>query len=143
MNTWSGLIFSSGTITADGDSGWLDLADILGYAGAAGLGKAPAFKRAVVRCVPAGHAGDETNALDLNVAWDVDGDGDLKIHDFTGIDANNTAETVIIPGEDSVAAMFTATSYLPGLIPNWWKFTWDLGGTTPSVSFAVYASLEW
>ena len=139
--TWSGEIFDSGTITVDGNSGWLNIENIIGKAGAA-VGKAPAFKRAVVRCVPAGHSGAETNALDLNVAWDAAGDGDLKIHDFTGIDVNNTAETVIIPGEDSVAAMFTATSYLPGLIPNWWKFTWDLSATT-SVSFKIYASLEW
>ena len=143
MGSWSGLIYSSGTIEADSDSGWLNLENILGHAGAAGLGKSPAFPRVVVRLVPSDLASDETLDLDLNIGWDVDGAGDLKIHDFTQVTSSNAAETVIIPGEDSEAAMFAATSYLPGLVTNWWKFTWTLGGTTKSMAFSVYASFEW
>ena len=153
---WTGTIYTSATLGANGNSGWLDLRDIAGFtsgvvtptAGTAYqvLGtRVPSggFDRALLRMVPEALAGDETLDLDLNIGWDAAGAGDLKIHDFTQVTNTNVVETLIVPGEDSEAATFTATSYLPGPILPFWKLAWTVGGTTKAMNFTLYGCLVW
>jgi len=145
---WSGLIYDSGTIVASGDSGYLNVRDdLIGIGGAAEtLNEASAFDRVSLLFVPAGLATDETLDLDWNVAWTAAGVGDIKAHDFTQVTNTNAVERVIAPGGES-SGMFLAEpavgSFLPGLVPPFWKFLWTLGGTTKSMSFSVYAFLSW
>ena len=132
MAAWSGLVYQAGTLTGNGNSGWLKLPLL-------------AVENAIVRLVPADLATDETLDLDLNVAWDSSGSGDVKIHDFTQVDSNNTAENVILPGEDSVGILWkelgTNAGILGAPMPPYWKLTWTLGGSTKSMTFALYATL--
>ena len=60
--------------------------------------------------MPADLATDETLDIDLNIAFSSAGAGDVKIHDFTQVDSNNTAENVVLPGGDSqeILEKFTA-----------------------------------
>ena len=70
------------------------------------------------------------------------GSGQAKAVDSdtrTPVTSTNAAETVIMPGEDSVAALFAATSYLPGLIPTFWT----LGGSVKPMAFSLYATVSW
>ena len=142
MGSFTGLIYSSGTITASGNSGWLDLESILGIGTAGGTSRI-AIDRATLRIVPSGLSTDETLAVEMNLAWDSAGAGDVKIHDFTSITNTNGQETVILPGDDSEALLVVATELVQAPLPAFWKFTHTLAGTTKSMAYSIYAALTW
>lgn len=139
MPYWNGTIYApSAALTANGNSGFFALPII----GALGGG----VKRAILKLVPADLATDETLDLDLNIAWDADGNGDVKVHDFTQVDSNNTEELLFLPGGDSAGLLFkelgTNAGVLGSLIPPYWKLAWTLAGTTKSMTFTLYGCLE-
>jgi len=132
MIYWTGALYTSATLTGNGNSGWFGVphANIFG-----------GMRRAILRLVPADLATDEELGLDLNVAWDSAGSGDVKVHDFTQVTATNVAETLVLPGGESVGNLTVGADLLPSLIPPWWKLTWTLVGTTKSMSFILYATI--
>lgn len=150
MPSWSGKIYASGTLTANDNSGWILLpifdADALG-----------AISHAFVRMVPADLATDETLDVVMAMAYDSDGNGTVNIHTFTQVDSNNTAENVVMPGEDSAKLLWSdvltanqsgtpdnaywPSCHMPGPIAPYWKFTHTLGGTTKSMQYDIYASV--
>ena len=152
----SGTIYASGTITGNGNSGWLTVPDLFGVSPSSGLRPNLGIRAALLRCVPADLATDETLDIDLNISFDSSGNGDVKIHDFTQVTATNVAENVVLPGGDSAeilvkvmpgaevgtaANTFTPESVFISPIPPYWKFTHVLGGTTKSMQYTVYGTV--
>src|SRR5574340_1189884 len=140
MRTWTGILYASGTITITGDSGWLDLWAQMGQPSIYPSG---CFKRASLYLRPADLAGDETLDIDLNMAWTSSGGGDLKLHDFTQITNTNVAQFLILPGGESANALVVATDLVDSLLTPYWKFSHTLAGTTKSMQYTVYATMEW
>lgn len=129
---WSGTLYASGTLTANGNSGIVRVPS--GSEAPTGSG----FSKALLRFVPAGLATDETLDVVMAVAWDHEGLSVVTpFHTFTQVTNTNAVETVLLPDGESSGLLSTF-----GLIPPWWKFTWTLGGTTKSMSFTVYGSVE-
>lgn len=125
---WSGTLYNSGAITANGDSGWLPWPTLGGIL--AGL----------IRIVPANLATDETLDLVLSVAWDVNGLGSFTLHTFAQITNTNVAASVVFPGNESGAlAVAEKSAVIP--LPPYFKLTWTLAGTTKSMDFKALASL--
>ena len=140
MSVWSATLYTSATLTVNGNSGYLPW-------------PAPAFdpgiprlfqpSRAFLRMEPANLATDETMAVTLALAFNSDGDGSFDAHVFTTVTSTNVAENLILPGEDSAGILFVATTEAATApIPAFWKLTWVLVGTTKSMNFVMYASLE-
>jgi hypothetical protein len=147
---WNGTIYSSGTITGNGNSGVIDLAaDIMG------LGSEPlrtasgkfAITRAWLILTPSDLATDETLDVDLNVSWDSSGTADLKVHDFTQVTSSNAAERLLLPGGESVADTLGSTPgtdlYVPMPIAPFWKFSHTLGGSSKSMAYTITGFLRW
>lgn len=126
--TFSGTLYSSGTITTSSNSGWLKWPPGEVTAG-------------FLRLVPSGLATDETLDLDLNVAFDDDGGGDIKIHDFTQVTSTNVAENLVLPGGESTALLTVANESVGTPLPQFYKLTWTVAGTTPSMSFILYGAV--
>lgn len=153
MGYWIGTVYASGTITGDSNSGFLNMAQVMGLArsSSAPSGAADsvtiAIKKVVMRMVPADLATDETLDLDWNVAWDAGGTADVKVHDFTQVTSTNAAETLLAPGGESVTGILSVDAgtndTMPGLIPPFWKFGWTLGGSAKSMQFTVTAIVEY
>jgi hypothetical protein len=155
MGKWTGTVYASATLTANGDSGWIDMEALVvaGYHSTHPVRAATttkditAFDSCFLRLVPADLATDETLDLDLNVGWTAAGIGDLKLHDFTQVTSTNAAEALILPGGDSETVTFVEVGTNAGshgaVIPPYWKLAWTLGGTTKSMSFVLYGSLAW
>lgn len=137
---FSRLIYASGTITANGNSGWLSLP--FGQSSGAGDGRtAGGVKSAFFRVVPANLATDETLDITLAMAWDSSGTGAVDIHVFTQITATNLAGNVVIPGGESTGILTVATKGVAPFAP-WVRFTHALGGTTKSMNYSVYGVVE-
>lgn len=124
-------IYDAGTITANGNSGWIQLPPPFD----AGV------SRAFIRLVPANLATDETLDIVFATAFDIGGSGSVDTHTFTQITATNAAANLVLPGGESVGLYTVATKNVAPL-PPFWKFTWTVGGTTKSMTFVVYAVLE-
>lgn len=127
--SFSGVLYASGTLTGDDDTGWV-------------AWPFWPITSALLRAEYTGLAGAETLDIDLNVAFDSSGNGDVKIHDFTQVDLNNTAENIVLPGGDSEALLAVANESAGTPLPEYYKLTWDLtpDGATP-VTFTIYAAL--
>jgi len=161
MASWIGTIYASPTLVAAGPtaSGWVDIKSLFDRVSVEANQESIAIKQATLRLVPENLATDETLDLDMNVAWDAAGSGDLKLHDFTQVTSSNAAETLVLPGGDSEAASYVvvpstlevgtaADEYKPVtkfdmLLPPFWQFTATVGGTTKSMNYTVYATLIW
>lgn len=138
MADFNGTIYSSGTITTSGNSGWLSIGDLVGSAGVGSIA------RVWLAMVPANLTSTETMDLDLNVAFNAAGDGDVKVHDFTQVTNTNVRENLILPGGESAnnLQVNAGTDFLAfAPIPPYWKFTWTLAGGTISMDFTVYGSI--
>lgn len=136
------LIYQSGTITSNGNSGVIDIEDALGFPSPT---KQMCVSTAWLNLVPANLASDETLDLDLNVSWLEDGTGDIKVHDFTQVTSTNASEQLILPGDDSEGVMYSVlgsnAGVVPAPIPPYWKLTWTLGGTAKSMDFSLYGCI--
>ena len=130
MIYWTGALYTSGTLVASGNSGWFSVPIAVSFGG---------MRQAILRLVPANLATDETMDLDLNIGWDITGSGDVKVHDFTQVNSTNAAETLILPGGESVGNLTVGADLLPSIIPPFWKLTWTLAGTTKSMNFTLWA----
>lgn len=113
MNTITGLLYSSATLVATGNSGWLPLPNTSQNTGVLEAGYS---------IVPADLAGDETMDVVLETAVTAAGLGAVTSATFTQIDSGNTPETKAV-------AVPTGGFY---------KLTWTLAGTTKSMSFDMY-----
>lgn len=149
---FAGTLYSnSTTIVSSADSGWLKFpGPIRGN---------PIYRSMILDLVPADFAGAETIDIDLNLAHDSSGNGDIKVHDFTQIDVNNTAERLILPGGNSVAGSMVAVEasvlevgtaadqYKPvhvhyPVIQPFFKLTWTVAnGPATGASIKVYATM--
>ncbi len=159
MGTWSGALYTSATITGNGNSGWLSWQTIPStawptradphpsawYTAAAitqpsHLSLAPSS--VLLRMEPAGVAGAETFDMVLALAYTSAGDGSFDIHDFTQVLVANVAENLVIPGEEDTGILTSGADLLPGAIPSHFKLTWTVGGGGEGVSFVLYAAME-
>jgi hypothetical protein len=142
MGSFSGKLYTSATLTANGNSGWLDMRDRVSSAATAMV-----FSSALLRMDPSNLATDETLDLTLSVAFRPDGTGEVLLHTFTQVDLNNTEENVAIPGGESTGLLSpnagTDSHVLVPSIPPYWKLAWTVGGTTKSMMFTLYGSLHW
>ncbi len=113
----SGLLFSSGTITADGNSGWFKLP---------GTGEAVSekqgFMEAQYTIVPSGLTTNETVDVTIEFGYDDAGVGGSLGATFAQITSTNAEEAVQV-----------ATPK-----PPYARILWDVGGTTPSMAFSIY-----
>jgi hypothetical protein len=140
MNGYTGLLYASATLTANGNSGWLNVASRLNLPSNTPI----VIERAHLAVFPSGLATDETLDLDLEVAWTSSGGGGVKVHDFAQADSNNTTQYLILPGGESAGNLVVdagTESFFPGLIPQFWRFVWELGGTTKSMNFSVQMAI--
>lgn len=125
---YSGTLLDAGTLTANGDSGWVAW---------------PVYPvtAAFLRYEPAGLATDETLDLVLTAAFDDDGNGDFTVHTFTQTTSSNAAQNLVLPGGESGALLAVANESSGTPLPAYYKLTWTLGGTTKSMTFVMYAAL--
>lgn len=147
MPTRVQALYASGDLIETGDSGWLDVQDLLGDP----LDE-HAFTRIYLALVPGHFSSTETMDLTLSHAWDASGGGSLLLHTFTQITSTEVTERLILPGGESGANLVVATVNQPTLILPYWKLAWTIAGddgavepATPvtSVNFTLYAALEW
>jgi len=129
-NSFSGALYTSGTLTANGNSGWV----------AFPIG---GITSALLHLVPANLAGDETMAIVLALGFDDAGNGEITtVHTFTTVTSTEAVETVVLPGGDSGALLAIANESVGTPLPSHFRLTWTLVGTTKSMDFVLYAALK-
>ena len=113
----SGIWYSSGTVTADGNSGWQRIPTRMrGVAG---------YMEGRFKIVPANLTGDETVLVTIDFAWSSAGVGaEVPVVSFTSIDNGNA--------EESIAETDP--------MPEFYRVAWDVAGVapTPSLDFVIY-----
>jgi hypothetical protein len=112
----SALVYSSGTITATGNSGWLRLPT---------LSRQTGIEKGHMRIVPANLATDETLDVTVDFGYSSAGVGSETILTFTQITSTNVAET----------------KQISNAVPSWYRINWTIAGTTPSMDFSMYATM--
>ncbi len=126
-----GAIYTSATLTGNGNSGWF--AAMPTGAEAGGTPFIPVA--GMLTIVGSAITGDETMDLDLNWAYTAAGLGDCKVCDITQLTAAVLTVSIVLPVGLSVAAYAQAFQYPMG---PYWKFTWTLAGAAKSMGFTAY-----
>lgn len=109
-----GQLFSSGTVVAAGDSGWLQFVN--GPRGFQG------YDRASFTLVPANLTTNETLDVDVEFAYAVAGTGNYIGVSFAQVTSTNATESLAEAGP----------------MPLFYRITWAVAGTSPSMDFVVY-----
>lgn len=136
MNGWTGLAYTSPTITATSatGSGWLDWMTIIGQPGISA-----AIDRAYLRYVPSNLATDETLDLVYEIGFSSAGAGGFDLHAFTQTTSSNAAQNVILPGGESTNILVVGTDLVRAPLSRYFRLTWDAAGTSKSMNFLLYA----
>ena len=128
---FSGVLFSSGTITATGDGAWTKwpgLSDKL-------------YSKGLFKLVPSDLATDETLDVTIQTAFDENGSGAQNLQVFTQVTNTNAAQQAGLGGVSAISVYSGANH--PGLVlPVYFRVRYTVGGSTPSMSFIIYAALS-